>query len=898
MATEIGLTAKVDPELNDKKADEEAGRLSEKMQESISDLEAQMDIQEVSQRAQDAQDSAQEATGGGGEENPYGGGYSGLLVQKLDGVLAANLKQVAFIKSLSGALSNFGNTLLEKGGKFALIGGGLVALGRIYDAASQNSALLGSVLGIFSQAMGLFFRPIGRKLGKWLLPIAIGMLELAANFNSVFGSRGFFASLVWLAGAIIEGLTPSMGGKEGQGGMLGARIRQLEFGVVLTTLSTALAKKAASMSVGRIFGFILGIPGLGTFLKKKFGESILNMSLGQVFKTGISKIFQRLGIPAISPILKSLFSKAIGKLGLSFLFKGLAGKLTYAIPIVGQAIAIIDLLVFAITALIPGMEAFSPVTWALVGAFNILKAGALMLWDALKGFGSWAKGLLGMGGGEGDGGGLSVGKLKVALDRIYDVLKVPMLFLMPFAVLGIELFGILKGVSWQDITSFLGDIKDRIQNFAGGLLTDAKSIWEFVEDESKDIWQFVTETSKDIWEFVTESSKDVWTFITENSKDLWSFINERNKDLWGFINERNKDLWGFINERNKDLWGFINQRNKDLWGFINERNKDFWGFVNEVNKDLWGFINETNKDLWGFINETNKDLWGFINEQNKDLWSFINTVTNDLWDYIDTTTNDLWDYIDTEVNDLWDYIDTTTNDLWDYIDTTVKDIWDYIDTTTKDVWGDFIDWSNDAAKDVWGDIINWSTKDLWGDIIDAAGDVVGSAKGRVATQPMVSAVAESEPEVIVPFSKIGGFVRNILAGKGPRNAIPGLAEGGLVTSPTMAMIGEGGESEAVLPLSRLDSMMSTPDTNAPSPSIDASASVDVGGEATQDDIVAELDQQIGSKLDDVRADLQELASQISKLDVGEVKVTADGKVLAEITQDGEDTYRRQMEVNR
>jgi hypothetical protein len=33
-----------------------------------------------------------------------------------------------------------------------------------------------------------------------------------------------------------------------------------------------------------------------------------------------------------------------------------------------------------------------------------------------------------------------------------------------------------------------------------------------------------------------------------------------------------------------------------------------------------------------------------------------------------------------------------------------------------------------------------------------------------------------------------------------------LANGGIVTGPTLAMIGEGGESEAVIPLSRLDQM--------------------------------------------------------------------------------------------
>lgn len=38
--------------------------------------------------------------------------------------------------------------------------------------------------------------------------------------------------------------------------------------------------------------------------------------------------------------------------------------------------------------------------------------------------------------------------------------------------------------------------------------------------------------------------------------------------------------------------------------------------------------------------------------------------------------------------------------------------------------------------------------------------------------------------------------------------IPQLAQGGIATAPTMAMIGEGGESEAILPLSKLDGMLS------------------------------------------------------------------------------------------
>lgn len=58
------------------------------------------------------------------------------------------------------------------------------------------------------------------------------------------------------------------------------------------------------------------------------------------------------------------------------------------------------------------------------------------------------------------------------------------------------------------------------------------------------------------------------------------------------------------------------------------------------------------------------------------------------------------------------------------------------------------------------------------------------------------------PEVTIPF--VGTFGGQEVSVKQIKS-IPLLAEGGIITQPTLAMIGEGGESEAVIPLSKLDS---------------------------------------------------------------------------------------------
>lgn len=59
---------------------------------------------------------------------------------------------------------------------------------------------------------------------------------------------------------------------------------------------------------------------------------------------------------------------------------------------------------------------------------------------------------------------------------------------------------------------------------------------------------------------------------------------------------------------------------------------------------------------------------------------------------------------------------------------------------------------------------------------------------------------------------LGGLLGPLLGGLGSFFG-PGMAEGGIVTRPTRALIGEGGEAEAVLPLSRLRGMLG--DVGAP-----------------------------------------------------------------------------------
>lgn len=148
-----------------------------------------------------------------------------------------------------------------------------------------------------------------------------------------------------------------------------------------------------------------------------------------------------------------------------------------------------------------------------------------------------------------------------------------------------------------------------------------------------------------------------------------------------------------------------------------------------------------------------------------------------------------------------------------------------------------------------------------------------------------------------------------------------LASGGLVTGPTPAIVGEGGESEAVVPLSQWESMVresvslevtaddigkqqvpdavrfgTTPGTfTGPTGGVSGGIGSPGGTDADGDRI--EMDPETQAVLEDVRNALQTIEREIRK-GGGETVIKADGRKLAAVTEDARDRFLSSREVTK
>jgi TP901 family phage tail tape measure protein len=180
------------------------------------------------------------------------------------------------------------------------------------------------------------------------------------------------------------------------------------------------------------------------------------------------------------------------------------------------------------------------------------------------------------------------------------------------------------------------------------------------------------------------------------------------------------------------------------------------------------------------------------------------------WDEIAAATSDAWDWITTKLGEAWAWITGLFTDALDWLTGAWNDAWGWIERKTDEgvdaVMGFFAGLGKIPGQiGVWvADIVGWIAG-LPGRIGRAAAGMWDSLKiGFINVINFLIWKWNNFSLTLGGGSVLGVDIPSVTLATPD---IPYLAEGGITTGPTVAMIGEGPEDEAVLPLSKLDGML-------------------------------------------------------------------------------------------
>lgn len=191
-------------------------------------------------------------------------------------------------------------------------------------------------------------------------------------------------------------------------------------------------------------------------------------------------------------------------------------------------------------------------------------------------------------------------------------------------------------------------------------------------------------------------------------------------------------------------------------------------------------------------------------------WDQVAAATGRAWDWIKAKLSQVWGWIKQQVGAVWGWITSKTSTAWNWLTSTVSSgvnkVLEAIYLLSK-IPGKVSGWLGQMVSWVAGlpGRIGRAAKGMWTSITagfkNAINMLIGMWNGLSFTLGGGSFMGVDIPSVTLSTPDI-----------------PYLAEGGVTTGPTLAMIGEGREDEAVLPLSKLEQMINTGGGRAPSTS--------------------------------------------------------------------------------
>lgn len=296
-------------------------------------------------------------------------------------------------------------------------------------------------------------------------------------------------------------------------------------------------------------------------------------------------------------------------------------------------------------------------------------------------------------------------------------------------------------------------------------------------------WDEIKTYAEEVWNSIKDWVNQAW----EGIKEAWSNIGEWFSEKWEAVKTIFEPVGQWFSEKFQQAWDGLTSIFSVIGQWFSER----WNEVKTILSPLADWFREKFQNAWD--NLTN--IFKIIGQWFSERWTEVKNILSPIGQWFKDKFQSAWDGLTGIFKSLGSWFGARWNDVTNALNNVAS--W----------FGNIFTSAYNAVKNAFSSIGSffsgvWSTVKS---IFVRAGQMVGNAVGG-AFRGAVNAVLGTIENIV------NGFIRMINGVIGLINELPGvslgtigyislprLARGGIVDSPTIAMIGEAGK-EAVVPL--------------------------------------------------------------------------------------------------
>ena len=334
--------------------------------------------------------------------------------------------------------------------------------------------------------------------------------------------------------------------------------------------------------------------------------------------------------------------------------------------------------------------------------------------------------------------------------------------------------------------------------------------WDTVVEFAKTAWQGLCDFISGICQAIGEFFSGLWTKLQEIFEPIGQWFSEKFQQAWDAIVNIFSGIGEWFSGVFQGAWDAIVAIFTPLGEWFSER----WNDITTVLADVAKWFGDMFQKAWDAIVNIFSGIGEWFSGVFQGAWDAIVAIFTPLGEWF----SERWNDITTVLADVAKWFGDMFQKAWDALTNVFSSIgtwfgerWNDVTTALANVatwFGNIFKTAFEAVKNAFSTIGSffsgvWSTVQ---NIFVNAGQMVGDAVGG-AFKSAVNAVLGTIENVVNGFiGMINGVLDTVrgLPGLGWVGSVgyvslPRLARGGIVDSPTIAMIGEAGK-EAVVPL--------------------------------------------------------------------------------------------------
>lgn len=312
---------------------------------------------------------------------------------------------------------------------------------------------------------------------------------------------------------------------------------------------------------------------------------------------------------------------------------------------------------------------------------------------------------------------------------------------------------------WGTIKEFVADAVEGMGEFIVG-------VWQKISDTATSVWTSIRDFVVGIWDSVTDAFKTAWDGITSFFQGVWDVISTIFK--FGAALAIGLVIEGF-NLLGIDIVGVMGKVTAGLQGFWDGAVGLFQAGIDKV-KQAWGWFQDglkaANDATMEYIDYSTQSNLNTLTTIYQTSLTFLQNLWNTVWGAISSFLGPIWTAIQGVLSAGWAWISNLFKTATKPVQDAWKGMWDSIKGVFDSVWETIksgvkagINWIIDQINSVINAVnsVAQTGAGALGIKVPSIPTIPRLAKGGVVTSPTVAMIGEAGPEAVVPLSKSGGF---------------------------------------------------------------------------------------------------------------------------------------------